>query len=332
VLFRSDFFKNRINKKIEIVKIAPKSNLLRLFKVRHYIQQGWQDILISFLETPNFIANFSVNKKRKWALITSERNAIEDNFKGCKNKIYKFFERKSDYIVCNSYSAKDLWLKYKPEFKDKIGVIHNGVQIDKKDNLKTSFTHNGKLRITVAASLKRIKNIERLIDAIAIIDDDVRSKFEIRWYGTAEEKGYLTKEQIKNLIKEKGVDSNLILEETTQDIIDKYYNSDVVALFSTHEGMPNAILEGLAVGKPILMSEVSDYKYLANENNAITFDPNDTKSIADAISKIVNRREDELLQMGEESRKIVEQGFSIDVFSKSWIKKINEVLASRHKT
>ena len=42
--------------------------------------------------------------------------------------------------------------------------------------------------------------------------------------------------------------------------------ADFVALFSYVEGLPNAICEALALGKPIIMTRVSDYCSLVSDN------------------------------------------------------------------
>ena len=56
----SDFFAEKLVKNnIEIIKIEGKNYISRLFKIRKFIRKGWQDIVISFLETPNFISCFS---------------------------------------------------------------------------------------------------------------------------------------------------------------------------------------------------------------------------------------------------------------------------------
>lgn len=324
------YFANDLSPSIKVIEIIAKSNLDRIRKVKKEINRNWQDVLISFLETPNFLANFSAKRKRKWALITSERNSIESEFRGFKNKIYKHFERKSDYLVCNSYSAKKLWDKHKPNYSNKVVVIHNCV-----DNFsaKTNETiiNNPKI-ICVPASFKKEKNIFGLIEGLKLLSEEEKQLFKIHWYGADNKAtGFNTLEDVNAQIKKYELSNTLVLFPSSRQIIDKMQKADIVGLFSIFEGLPNAILEGLSVGKPILMSEVSDYDYLVNSSNGVTFNPLSPDEIAKAIIKIVTYNDKELINMGFQSKIIANELFSKETFIKNWKSIINKALEKRSK-
>jgi glycosyltransferase involved in cell wall biosynthesis len=79
--------------------------------------------------------------------------------------------------------------------------------------------------------------------------------------------------------------------------------ADVVGLFSFFEGLPNTICEGMALGKPILASAVSDIPlFIEDEINGKLFNPFDVNSIAESIRYFLSLRRDELEMMGVQNR------------------------------
>ncbi|MEI2724752.1 MAG: glycosyltransferase [Verrucomicrobiota bacterium] len=76
------------------------------------------------------------------------------------------------------------------------------------------------------------------------------------------------------------------------------------------EGLPNAICEGMACGKPIVMSDVCDARHLVEDDkNGFLCDPHSPASIANALGRMVMLTAAKKQQMGIESRKRAEHLF-----------------------
>lgn len=97
--------------------------------------------------------------------------------------------------------------------------------------------------------------------------------------------------------------------------------SDVVGLFSRVEGLPNTICEAMAIGRPIIMSEVSDYNVLVS-NNGFLCNPNSVESIKNALANIISLSSNELLKMGNASKDIADKLFSEEVVGSAWMELI----------
>ena len=67
-----------------------------------------------------------------------------------------------------------------------------------------------------------------------------------------------------------------------------YSQVDVILLPSLFEGFPNVILEGMAMGKIVVSTDVSDAQYIINngENGFLIDDPNDVSSFVDRVESI----------------------------------------------
>jgi len=91
--------------------------------------------------------------------------------------------------------------------------------------------------------------------------------------------------------------------------------ADCCALFSLYEGLPNTICEGMALGKPIIATNVSDMPKLIDEGiGGYLCDTPSAESIRDVIRKILSRSNEQLILMGNHNR-----GKAILLFEKNEI-------------
>src|SRR5690606_9690598 len=140
------------------------------------------DVVISFLTVPNFINCIAAIGGKKWKIITAERSAKQQILESFKGKLFGHFQKYSDHIVCNSINARSLWREFYPEYKNKLKVIYNAVDIPKISSVYTP-KKNGILHVVVAASFQRLKNPIGMIDAVNLLSDEEKRQLRITWYG-----------------------------------------------------------------------------------------------------------------------------------------------------
>ena len=315
-----DFFLNLLEKQSIPVYWKLENNYFkRMVTIRHFIRHGKYDAVISFLETPNFLNNFSALGGRTWKVITGERSAQKTTFESVKNKVFCWFQRFSDVIVCNSENAKNMWVEHLPKYREKLSVIYNTVTlqpitsryINKRDN---------KLHIVIAASYQYLKNPIGLVNALILMTDEERCKLHIDWYGKkevvlGEARAY---DEAVALIGRNQLGAIIELHDNTKDIHDKMNEADMVALFSRVEGLPNAICEGMTLGKPIVMTKVSDYKILVDDSNGFLCDWDKPESIKNVLVEASNLSKQQLLDKGKQSKLKANKLFTEEVVLKSW--------------
>lgn len=227
-----------------------------------------------------------------------------------------WFDRYADYIVCNSYSAMRMREKNYPHLKEKLRTIYNIIEVPEQ----ITNNENDKTVVLVAARYEQEKNLDGLIQAVSILPKEIQEKLEIQWYGKlsteAGENAYL--DAAEKAIKDKGLHSIIILNDIEKRIYEKISSADYVALFSHIEGLPNTILEGMQLGKPIISSCVSDYKVLVDHTNGFLCDSKDANSIASAIKSAVLLPETERKKMGNASKQKVESICSKAIVMSQW--------------
>jgi glycosyltransferase involved in cell wall biosynthesis len=323
---KGDFFKHDLDKADIIVDcIEANQPIARILKTRKYIRSGNQDVVISFLDTPNFLACLSAIGGRRWKLITNELSAKVTSFTKFRGRLFKWFERYSDRIVCNSINAQKLWEQHYPQYRHKLLTIYNPVMISEEKN-SDNLRNDGKTHIVVAASYQYIKNMNGLIEAVHMLNNEDKNKLQIDWYGRIEVTTGNTvayKEAMKKIEEYKL--TNIILHEATKDIISRMANADFVCLFSKVEGLPNVICEGMTLGKPIIMSKVSDYNILVDKKNGFLCDAENPESIKDALITAINLSQDEIKLMGENSRKKAEKLFDKNTIIEQWLNLIDSI-------
>lgn len=107
----------------------------------------------------------------------------------------------------------------------------------------------------------------------------------------------------RGAIKYLGVSSNV------QPIIEI---ADCIVLPSYHEGLSRVLIEALAMGKPIITSNIPGCKETVEDGkNGFLVAPKSSKELAEAFFKFISLSEEIRLKMGEYSRYKAENEFDI---------------------
>jgi glycosyltransferase involved in cell wall biosynthesis len=98
------------------------------------------------------------------------------------------------------------------------------------------------------------------------------------------------------------------------DVADVLRAADVMVLPSRAEGLPLAILEAMACGKPVVATRVNGVpEAVIDGRTGILVEPGDDKAIAGALVRLLDQPE-VAKRMGAEGRRFVERSFSLDRF------------------
>ena len=296
------------NLDIPITLIYEKSFFKRILKIRKYIRQQKIDVVISFLEGANFIAELSAFPFKKWKLIVGERSANHRILKSSKLILYRWFHFLADYIISNSHENMRLVNKCNPLLlKSKQKVIYNLMDFDFWKMESGVQNDSGKTTMVVAASHHYLKNALGMIEAINRLPEDLKRKLLVEWYGG--KRGDGSYEEVENLISNYQLQDYIKLYPETKNIKEKMLNSDVVGLFSFHEGLPNVVCEAMMLGKPVMASKVSDIPILIKEESLL-FDPNIIDEISKTFEHLICLDSKKLKEIGLKNRDNAVEFFS----------------------
>ena len=224
----------------QIPQSALKRNLSRISALRRLCIEYRPAALISFMAEPNFRAVLAA-RGLPVKTILSVRNAPEKEY---FNSVFRFVARhilpRADGCVFQTEDAKS-W--FPERLQKKSTVIMNQVSQRFFDEVP-SDTHRG---VAAVGRLSPQKNHAMLIRAYAALGD-VDEPLTI--YG----EGPL-REELEALVKELGLEGRVFLPGQSADISRDIKGAKLFVLSSDYEGMPNVLLEAMALGLPCIATD-----------------------------------------------------------------------------
>lgn len=199
-------------------------------------------------------------------------------------------------IAVSNATKKDLIEKVhiKPE---KISVIYEGydnlafkpLKIDEYNNILNKYDIENNKYFLYVGTIQPRKNLERLIKAYSIFLSTVKKdnpSSPLPKLILVGKKGWLA-DRIYKLPKELGIEENIkFLGYVSDSELPALYNGAISLIFpSLFEGFGLPILESMACGTPVLTSNISSMKEIADKN-ANLINPYSIDDIAQGILKL----------------------------------------------
>ena len=324
--FSGDFFKELLDEAGVHYMSEVCGGLKRIVMVRRKIKEGNYDVVISFMQTPNFLNNFAAIGKHSWKVISSIRATPQkEEFLSLQGRIYGWFYRISNVIVTNSQNTSNVFSSFFPRYQSKLSTIYNAVQLGEiKSNYIAKI--NNRLNVVVAATISKVKNPMGLLEALELMSEEEKALIHIDWYGKSESVigDHSEYDKVIERIGKSNLGNVISMPGESRSIADIMYKADCVALFSKREGLPNAICEAMMIGKPIIMTKCSDFSVLVEENkNGFLCNWDEPASIKNALLKLAILDKDDLIKMGDSSRDKAAKLFSQEAITKQWVTLIN---------
>ncbi|RIK75265.1 hypothetical protein DCC62_13735 [candidate division KSB1 bacterium] len=138
--------------------------------------------------------------------------------------------------------------------------------------------------------------------------------------------GNLTNE-LENFKEHLGLNGQVRFLGHRQDVAEILAAADLFVFPSLYEGLPGAVLEAMALGLPIVASNIAPVREAVEENrNAILVAPTSSAELAKAIAALLDDR-DKALAYGRHSRKIFETRFTLQQSAERMIELYQKVAA-----
>ena len=124
-------------------------------------------------------------------------------------------------------------------------------------------------------------------------------------------------DKITGYCSELGLEHKVIFLGSSQEVAKYLEAMDVFCLISKHEGFSNAILEAMAMGKPIIASDVGgNAEAVVHDETGLIIPPNDSQRFAEAVIKMYKNPAMRMI-MGKKARMRSEKAFSLDQMVKN---------------
>mgnify|MGYP000894975165 CR=1 FL=1 len=289
-------------------------HFLKVPQVIKMIRKIKPNVIISFMPNPNVLSIIGT-RFTNIPVIISERGD-PSIFKGIIPKIKYFFYNFADVLVCQTEGAKSF---FNNRIKRKSIIIPNSVTIQ-----KTQITPIEQRRKEIAF-VGRFQLSQKRQDLMVLAFKEVVKKhpeYKLVFYGDGDDI-----EIVKNLVRNEGLSNSVIFAGKVDNVIDIIKDAGIFVLTSDYEGIPNALIEAMCLGLPVVSTDCSPggaRLLIENNINGIIVPRGNVQSIANAVNFLIENPS-EAQKMGANAQNIIER-FSPEKICSLWEKVIKSVI------
>ena len=235
------------NREYTLKKVVKRYTFLQLHIIKDilllekFINQNGINVAIGMGIYASFlvcIVRFVANCK---VIVVEANNSIYDRISRKSRILRKLVYWNADGYIFQTEEEKRYYSK---KIQRKSIVIHNPVM----ENLPIRSKKVNK-EIVAMGRLELQKDYNTLIRAFGIVHK-IHSDYKLRIFGQGEKK-----KGLKDLSVRLGLENSIVFEGFCLDVHSKIIDSDIYVLTSQFEGMPNSLLEAMAMGFPVVSTD-----------------------------------------------------------------------------
>lgn len=229
---------------------------------------------------------------------------------GAMALIYNYVLKNIDYPIACADNIKYI---YKQQLNLDLESIQNGVDLEiftkevvekREIRKKLNLEENTVYFISVGSLCKR-KNPIAIAEAIKKLG---KKEVKLIYLGTG---------IYENELKKYG--DNVIVIGKVDNVKEYLFAADYFVSSSLAEGLPNSVLEALAMGLPVTLSNIEPHMEILKEDEEIgvSFNPYNIDELGDKILEVLNK---DYTYMSNKARKLLEEKFSAELMAQKYEK------------
>jgi glycosyltransferase involved in cell wall biosynthesis len=225
--------------------------------------------------------------------------------------IYRPVLKGMDLVIFGSEFQREAWLhQHLRQGAPRTSVLYNGVDVEFFDATRVDAElvpgwPPSRFVVGSVGVLRAIKSHEHLIEAVALLRErgcDVGAAF----VGSGDREQHL-----RALAAQLGVQEFVHFFGAQSDVRPYIAGFDVFVLTSATETFSNAVLEALAMGRPVVASAVGGMPEMLSEGGGVVYQYGTAAALADALQPFVMRSE-YCDAVASEAREVVMRRFKLD--------------------
>jgi glycosyltransferase involved in cell wall biosynthesis len=213
--------------------------------------------------------------------------------------------RSADAITTNSFAGARFWSERLRIPVQAIHVIYNGVDLQEfVPPVQPAHTPT----IAVLAQLHRRNGHDWLIDALKQLHRTVAAPWNCVFAGIGPEES-----RLRAAVSNAGLDNRVRFAGHCADAPQFYQSAAIAVHPALVSGMPNAVIEAMASGLPVVATAVGGTpEVVEHRRTGFLVEPGDARTTAEYLAWLVTNPEARA-EMGHAGRRRAEEQFSIDI-------------------
>ena len=280
-------------------------NIEMVFALRRIIKSEDVTTIVSFMGPPNIrmlLASFGLSCKK----VVSVRN---DPYFEYGNGLKRFFAKclfnLADFCVFQTEDASSYFSK---RIRNKSAIIFNPVRDSFYNIVRNPNPHN----IISVGRFEKQKNHIMLIEAFGMIANEFQNE-NLILYG----EGSMREELVKT-VSSLDLDGRVFFPGNTSEVEAKLSEAKVFVLSSDYEGMPNALMEAMAAGVPVVSTNCpcgGPKSLIRSDDEGILVDCNNSIQLSNSLRLLLSDN-DKCNRMSQNEKQRATEFKDEKVFSK----------------
>jgi glycosyltransferase involved in cell wall biosynthesis len=242
---------------------------------------------------------------------------IKNNF---RRLFYKTTESMIDVTISNSYTAVYKFINCNMLSSKKTIVIPNGLILSDFNNppanstLSPTILSKNDIFFWIAVGNARpAKDYSTLLRAVSLCTLRT-SNFKVVIVGDGTALNHL-----KQYAYDLGISNYIQFLGKRTDVPQLLHSCDAFVLSSAWEGLPNAVMEGMAAGLPILSTDVGGVRELVeNANCGLIVPPQNPEALAEKMLLLMSLTDTERHTLGDSGRKYAFANYNLNRIVELW--------------
>jgi glycosyltransferase involved in cell wall biosynthesis len=295
--------------------------LRRVWDLARRLRASSVDLVHSYLFVANGYGHAACLLARQRLFLPSVRS-LETDRPGILRMVDRMVLGRARLVLVNSPVYHRLLPERLGVDVAKLRLVPNGLDLARFSSVPPPAGAAARTRVVGSISLfKKEKRIPFLLETARLVREQ-RPDVRFRLVGDGPER-----QAALDVRKRLALEETVELPGASQDIPGELARFDIFILASEREGMPNAILEAMAAGRPVVASRVVGITEVVQDGDTgLLFDPDDPRAAAGALLRLL--ADDGLARrLGERGRQVAQQQYSVEMMVERTVAVYRELMA-----
>ena len=278
-------------------------------RLARFIRNNRIDVVHNYLLRANLVGAVAARLARVPVVLTSKRGCHER--RGLELAAVRLSNRLADCVTANADAVRAFVHENEACPLEKMVVIPSGIDSERfaplppEDYKARLGLAPDRVVVGIVTRQRVRKGVEEFLRAMAMVREQVPAACAVVVGEVSADR------EVDDLIHHLGLEGHVHLLGPRRDMPEVLSAFDLFVLSSHDEGMSNAILEAMAMHKPVVATDVGGTREAVQPGRTgVLVPPKDPPALADGILRVLNEPAEARAAMGERARQVVVERFS----------------------